>query len=215
MKLSKLFFRFLITMHFLFLFQCKNYDFNEYLKEKLDARHGTPTLFELNSKSFSAKYFRQELYFERAHLEQQFDPPLPPEIERKLTNYIEESIILREAASKVDFNSSEARAYMWPYMRKAVIAYYLEKQSGGFDLVENYSNTKVPKEIINEYYRKNKSRFKGENEEDTIKKINNTAVFLKWKKLYENTIEKKKILIGRMKRDNKVKLEPRELINVE
>lgn len=205
----------LLFLTFLLFFQCKKYDFNEYIKEKLESRHGKPTLFELNSISFSAKNFRREYYSERAHFEQEFDPPLPTELEQKLNNYIEESILLREAIANVDFNSSDARAYMWPYIRKAAIAYYLEKESGGYDLVENYESIEISDDLINDYYQKNKSRIKGENQETSLRKLKNTAKFLKWKKLYEDTNENKKILLGRMKRDNKVKLEPRELLNVE
>lgn len=185
------------------------------MKEKLENREGSPVLFELNSKPFSAKVFRRELLFERGHIEQKFDPPDPREMESKLQNYIEESIILREATSKIDFNSSDARAYLWPFIRRAAISYYLEKESGAFDLVENYSDTEVPKEIIQEYYKKNSARFKGESEKEVLKKINNTAIYLKWKKLYDNTLEKKKLLIGRMKRDNRVKLEPKEILKPE
>ncbi len=214
-KAPKIVLFFGISTSFCYLLQCKNYDFNEYIKDKINARQGTPTLFELNAKPYSAKSFRQELYFERAHMEQQFDPPMPEEIERKLSNYIEESIILREAISKIDYNSSDARAYMWPYIRKAVIAYYLERESGNFELIENYSDIEVSDELIKEYYQKNKARFKGENEVETIKKLRNTAIYLKWRKLYESKLEKKKFIIGQMKKNNKVKLEPKELLNVQ
>jgi len=188
-------------------------DMNKYLKGELERRRGGPELFTINKQKFSAKNFREELYFERKQIYKKFPPPAPRELERALQNYIEETIILQEASVNIDLNSPDARAYLRPYIRKAVISYYLSRKSGEFDLNKNYRRIRVPEKLLEEYYRTRKNKFKKEKipEKEFKKRLLNTAIHLKWKKMHEAANRKKKLIIGTMKKNNKVKIVPRSL----
>ncbi len=186
-------------------------DVNGMVRERIESRRGSPEIFYLNGVPYSASKFRRELYFERRQIRNKFDPPAPTELRDGLRSYIEETILLR-AAGEIDLNSAEAREYMWPFLRRAVIAYYLEKKSGSFDLNKNYSDIKIPPGLIEKFYESRKARFKKEkiSEAELKRRLSRTAVRLKWRKLHNAARARKKGIIGDLKKNNKVRLIPRE-----
>lgn len=211
MKIIKLY----ILLLFLVPLACKNADIGTLVQDNIKKREGNPSIFYLNKKEFGASNFRKELYFERKHLENNFTHPKPDEFEKYLQQYIEETIILKEALSSVDYNSPDFKNYLWPFIRKGVIAYYLEKQSGGFDLVQNYENLSVPEEVVQEYYKTHSSQFKDSDEKELMSKLKNTAIYAKWKLLYNQSTEKKKNMISKMKQQNEVKIISKEVYTLE
>ncbi len=198
---------------FFIFWGCSKPTFKTYLSEMVADRKGNPGLFLLNGKEYSASNFRKELYYERKHFQNEFTHPLPQDIQAKMEEYIEETVLLEEILSKSDLQSQELKRYLWPFIRKGLISYYLEKESGGYDLIENYSDLKIPDEMINDFIKKNPGKF--EDNESSKEKLKIAMRDVKWKKLYEDSKEKKKIVIGRMKEQNKVKIIPGEIYKLE
>ncbi|TGL64210.1 hypothetical protein [Leptospira sarikeiensis] len=182
----------------------KDYRLEEFVEKKMKSREGKPTIFLLDNKSFSAEIFRSELMFERSHLETKQEFPDPQGLRRYLDQYIEESVILEEAMADFDLNNPEVAAYLWPYIRKGIISYYLDKKSGVFDLNQNYSDIDVPEEELKGFYKEHANSFKGFSEKEALSRISNTARFLKWKKLYDIKNESKKNVMGRLKKNHTV-----------
>ncbi|PJZ68294.1 hypothetical protein CH373_10465 [Leptospira perolatii] len=194
-------------MAFVLFASCgRGYDLDEFLEKKLVQREGKPELFSLNGKSFSADSFRRELLFERNHLELKHDFPSPQELDRYLNQFVEESVILEDALVELDLGGPEAAAYLWPYIRKGIVSYYLDKKSGVFELNDNYPDISIPDEELKEFYEKNKSQFGNLTKEEANKRISNTARFLKWRKLYEARNERKKEIIGMLRKRNSVQI---------
>ncbi|WP_246057463.1 hypothetical protein [Leptospira gomenensis] len=200
----------------LFLISCGgSIDLEKFASSRTGDRKGTPALFYLNEAEFSAKNFRKEFFFERKHIAGKFEPVTPEEIEAELQRYIEESILLNEAIAKTDLNSAEAQKYLWPFVRKAVISYYLSKESGEFDVAENSSEVEVSDELIDKFYSQNKELMKEKNPAEIKKKLKNTAILLKVKERISLAQEKKKIIIGKMRQNNKVRIVQKEVFTEE
>ncbi|WP_254055571.1 hypothetical protein [Leptospira mayottensis] len=194
------------------LLSCKgSIDLEKFSSARIGERKGTPALFYLNESEFSAKNFRKEFFFERKHIARKFEPVTPPEIEAELQRYIEETIILNEAIAKADLNSAEAQKYLWPFIRKAVISYYLSKESGEFEVAENSNEVEVSDELIEQYYSQNKELLKEKNPTELKKKLKNTAILIKIQERLALSQEKKKIILGKMRQNNKVRIVQKEV----
>ncbi|WP_061249250.1 hypothetical protein [Leptospira alstonii] len=194
------------------LLSCKgSIDLEKFASAWTGERKGTPALFYLNESDFSATNFRKEFFFERKHIAGKFEPVTPPEIETELQRYIEETIILNEAIAKVDLNSADAQKYLWPFIRKAVISYYLSKESGEFDVAENSNEVEVSDELIERYYAQNKQLLKEKNPTELKKKLKNTAILIKIRERLALSQEKKKIILGKMRQNNKVRIVQKEV----
>lgn len=157
------------------------------------------------------KKFQERIFFERKHIAGKFDPVTPPEIEAELQRYIEETIVLNEAIAKADLNSTEAQKYLWPFVRKAVISYYLSKESGEFEIAENSNEVEVSDELIERYYSQNKELLKEKNPKELKKKLRNTAILIKIRERLALSQEKKKIILGKMRQNNKVRIVQKEV----
>ncbi|MBW0433643.1 hypothetical protein [Leptospira yasudae] len=202
-------FRFSIFSIIIFLsLNCgKSYPLEKFVETKLERRTGKPELFNLNGAAYSAGVFRDELVFERAHFELKQDFPPPQELEKYLNRYIEDTVILKDAVTELDLNSPEAAAYLWPYIRKGIIAYYLDKKSGVFEINNNFPDIEIRDEDIEEFYNKNKGKITPNlSEKEAKKKLENTARYLKWKQLYELRNDKKKEVVGALKKNNSVQI---------
>lgn len=200
----------------LFLFSCNgSIDLEKFTSFRTKDRKGNPALFYINETEFSAKNFRKEFLFERKHIAGKFEPVSPAEIEAELQRYIEETILLNEAVAKADLNSAEAQKYLWPFIRKAVISYYLSKESGAFDIAEDSSEVEISDELIDKFYSQNKELLKERNSEEIKKKLKNTAILLKIKEQLSLSEEKKKIIIGKMRQNNKVRIVQKEVFTKE
>ncbi|WP_174714561.1 hypothetical protein [Leptospira yasudae] len=185
----------------------KSYPLEKFVETKLERRTGKPELFNLNGAAYSAGVFRDELVFERAHFELKQDFPPPQELEKYLNRYIEDTVILKDAVTELDLNSPEAAAYLWPYIRKGIIAYYLDKKSGVFEINNNFPDIEIRDEDIEEFYEKNKGKITPNlSEKEAKKKLENTARYLKWKQLYELRNDKKKEVVGALKKNNSVQI---------
>ncbi len=194
------------------LLSCKgSIDLEKFASAWNGERKGTPALFYLNESEFSAKNFRKEFFFERKHIAGKFEPVTPPEIEAELQRYIEETIVLNEAIAKIDLNSAEAQKYLWPFIRKAVISYYLSKESGEFEVAENSNEVEVSDELIERYYAQNKQLLKEKNPAELKKKLKNAAILIKIRERLALSQEKKKIILGKMRQNNKVRIVQKEV----
>jgi hypothetical protein len=195
--------------------KCKSNSVHDILSEALENRKGKPEIFFLNGNSFSASTFHDELLYERSVIQKNHDIPKPSEVEQALKNYIEETVILERATSDIDFNSLDAKKFLEPFIRRAAIAYYLEKKSGMLALNENFKDINVSDELIEKYLKEGKvsSLSKLNNEEARIK-LKNTAIYVKWMKLRDAADEKKKLIIGKMKKENKVTIIDKEIYNL-
>ena len=191
-------------------------DFEGYVAERLEARRGEPTLFYVDGIAHAAPTFRDELYYERKHLKGEFEPPLPSELDRRLQNYIEESILLEEALATVDLNSPDAQRYLWAFLRRGLIAYYLARESGAYELAQNYEQIEVPDEVVEKVIAERFAKAGADDAELAAlrEQVRGTAVFLKWKKLNAQAEQAKRELIGRLKQRRKVRLVPKEMYQV-
>lgn len=138
------------------------------------------------------KKFQERIFFERKHIAGKFEPVTPSEIEAELQRYIEETIILNEAIAKADLNSAETQKYLWPFIRKAIISYYLSKESGEFEIAENSNEVEVSDELIERYYSQNKELLKEKNPTELKKKLRNTAILIKIQERLTLSQEKRK-----------------------
>lgn len=143
----------------------------------------------------------------------EFQPLTPREAEAEIQRYIEETIILREALAQVDLDSAEAQDFMWPYVRQAMIRYYLEKKSGSLDLNKNYQDLTVPDEVLKQALRAEAPG--GKDPKVDQEKLLNSAIRLKWEKLHQQARIKQEALMAEMKQRNKVRLIPQELYKPE
>ncbi|AYV56417.1 hypothetical protein [Leptospira kmetyi] len=192
---------------FFFVFCGKSYPIEKVVETKLDRREGKPELFQLNGAAYSASAFRDELVFERSHFELKQEFPPPEELEKYLNRYIEDTVILKDAVTELDLNSPEAAAYLWPYLRKGIIAYYLDKKSGVFEINNNFPDIEIRDKDIEEFYQNNKGKLpEGLSEKEAKRKLENTARYLKWKKIYEIRNDKKKEVVGALKKNNSVQI---------
>ncbi|WP_244244905.1 hypothetical protein [Leptospira koniambonensis] len=176
----------------------------EFVEKRLKNREGKPNLFSLDGTSFSAETFRSELLFERSHFETKQDFPPPQELRRYLDQYVEESVILDEALSDLDLNNPEVAAYLWPFIRRGLVSYYLDKKSGVFELNNNYEDISVPEKELEAFYKEHASSFKGMSEKESLLRISNSARFAKWKKLYELKNDSKKDILGTLRKRHTV-----------
>ncbi|WP_232298442.1 hypothetical protein [Leptospira licerasiae] len=123
-----------------------------------------------------------------------------------MDQYIEESVIIDEAISDLDLNNPEVAAYLWPYIRKGLVSYYLDKKSGVFDLNNNYQDIQIPEKELEAFYKEHSSSFKGMSEKESLLRISNTARFAKWKKLYDLKNESKKDILGALRKRHSVQV---------
>lgn len=107
---------------------------NMFLEKKIEERKGSPIVFRINNIPYSAKKFSNEMIFERKNFDQKLDFPEPLELKKFLDSYIDETILLDTAMSELDLNQPEVYSYLWPFFRKGIISYYLNKKSGIIDL---------------------------------------------------------------------------------
>lgn len=206
--------RFLVTLLFVSFFACRpGSGIESLVEQELAQREGNPALFFVNDAPFSVDSFRREARNERAVLRNEFQPMKPAEMEKEIQRYIEETIMLREALAQSDLDSAEARDFIWPYLRQALIRYYLEKKSGSLDLNKNYQDLTVPDEVIRQMPARNPDgkRVPAEDQERLL----NSAVRLKWEKLHAQARVRQEALIADMKKRNKVRLIPQELYKPE
>lgn len=206
---------YVLFIFFAFSFCGKSYPLEKFVETKLERRTGKPELFSLNGAPYSAVVFRDELVFERAHFELKQEFPQPEELEKYLNRYVEDTVILKDAVADLDLNSPEAAAYLWPYIRKGIIAYYLDKKSGVFETNNNFPDIEIREKDIEDFYNLNKNKLPvGLSETEAKKKLENTARYLKWKKLYEIRNEKKKEVVGALKKNNSVQIKYNAINNV-
>ncbi|TGL17929.1 hypothetical protein EHQ46_15855 [Leptospira yanagawae] len=184
-------------------------NFEKFLSNELESREGKPEIVSINGKFYSAKVFREKLIFDRKTFENKFNQPTPNEVENYLSNYIEESILIEKALSEVDFNSEEAKSYLAKALRKAAISYWLDKKSGALSIIENSDKIEVDNEILEKYkFSKGKDPlFKS----ITIDDLQKQAKLIKIEKLMESASVKKRMIIGKAKRDASVQIVPREV----
>ncbi|WP_411821506.1 hypothetical protein [Leptospira sp. 'Mane'] len=190
--------------------------YQDEIRSELEARKGNPTLFWLNQVSYSASHFRDQFFFERKTIHADHGLPSPKDVEAKMNDYIEETVILNQAIAEVDYDSAEARKYLSAFLRKAAIAYYLEKKSGALALNLQYDDIHVSDDVIEKFLNaKDYKSLSGLSEEEKRNRIRNTAIHIKWQKLKEAADDKKKIVIGKMKKENKVRIINKELFSIE
>jgi len=103
-------------------------------------------------------------------------------------------------------NNPEVAAYLWPYIRKGLVSYYLDKKSGVFDLNNNYQDIQIPEKELEAFYREHSSSFKGMSEKESLQRISNSARFVKWKKLYDLKNESKKDILGALRKRHSVQV---------
>lgn len=210
-----------ITFIFLTLFllgsltACSEPGVGGIVEQRLDARRGEPPLFYLDGVAFSAKEFRNELYFERRHFQGRFEPPPPGELERRMDNYIEESILLEEALASVDLSSPDARRYLWPFLRRGIIAYYLAEKSGDYRLAENYQDIEIDPALLEKILAENSEKLNvtDANRAEIEQRLRNTALHQKYEALHRAAEAKKREILGDLKQRRKVRLVPSEIYN--
>ena len=185
------------------------------VEQRLEARRGEPPLFYLDGVPFSAREFRDELYFERRHFQGKFEPPPPGELERRMDNYIEETILLEEALASVDLSSPAARRYLWPFLRRGIIAYYLAEKSGDYQLAENYQDIEIDPALLERILSENSEKLNvnDENRAEIERQLRNTALHQKWMALHRAAESRKRELLGDLKQRRKVRLVPSEIYN--
>lgn len=191
-----------------FIFNC-NINLEDILENELELREGKPEIMQIDGKFYSAKKFRDEIIKERKIFEHKFDQPTPSEVENYLSNYIEESILLEKALSDVDFNSQEAKEYISRSIRKAAISYWLDKKSGALALTQNAEKMIVDEDILEKYklLKTKDPKFKTL----TMEELQREARLIKIGKLMEAATIKKRLIVGKAKRDAKVQITPKEV----
>lgn len=183
-------------------------DYNAELASQLERRRGEPPAFFVNESPYAAARFRREIYFERRHFEGEFGHPSPEEFRELLDEYIEESIMLNEALAQTNFNTPEAREYLWPFIRRGMIAYYLEKESGAHELAANYEDIDVPDEVADRVLEERGEEL-GDGDSARVR-IENTARRLKYERLRQAAERRKTEILSRIKRDTRVRILPAE-----
>lgn len=187
------------------IFSCKS-KIQEYLNNEYKDRIGNPEIFKIDGVSFSAENFKKNLFFSRRLFEHKFTEPNPDEVEQYLSNYMEETMLLKKAIDETDFDSKEASIYMRRALREAAINYWLDKKSGTYDLVQNIDSIKIESSLAENYQKKSKtlSNF-------TTKEIQAEGKLIKIQKMFESAQLKKRLIVGKTKRESKIQIVPKEI----
>ncbi|WP_010413800.1 hypothetical protein [Leptospira inadai] len=196
----------------LFLTTCSpKLELSKTINAWISERKGSPPVFSLNGTEYSAKKFREEFLFERKVLAGKYDLPEPKEVMGALEAYAEETVLLNEALAKTDIDSREMNRYLWPFVRRAVISYYLDKESGRLKVLENASDTEIDEALLEKYYAANKELLKEKNPDEIKRKLRNSALSIKIKALLEAAEDRKKVIVGKMRAANRIKLIQKEI----
>lgn len=181
---------------------------NGFISKQLEERKGNPFIFKINDIPYSARQFNNELLYERKNFSLQYGYPDPIELKKNLDSYIDETVILDAVISEIELDQPEVRNYLWPYLRKGLIAYYLNKKSGILEINNKIDDLEIPESELKQYYFDNKDKFSSKlSEEDAMKRISNTARSLKWKRQLKNRELQKKDIILHLKAKNKIKFD--------
>ncbi|TGM06658.1 hypothetical protein [Leptospira jelokensis] len=179
-------------------------DIVHYVQNSLKDRVGKPAIFKINSNEYSMEKFREDLRFKRLVLEGKPPSVNPEEVKEYLDRYIEETVLLNEAVSEVDFKSAEFKSFISAYLFKGIIEYYLFSKTGGFEITKELD---INSEIIAEL--KSKGIIKSTLiSNDERKMISDMMIWRKLEISSKKRQEDIKLEIAKIKLKNKVIINP-------
>ncbi|PNV74049.1 hypothetical protein BES34_015695 [Leptospira inadai serovar Lyme] len=77
--------------------------------------------------------------------------------------------------------------------------------------MENASDTEIDEALLEKYYAANKELLKEKNPDEIKRKLRNSALSIKIKALLEAAEDRKKVIVGKMRAANRIKLIQKEI----